>query len=132
MIPHSGNHVPFTKVELMSDFFSFSCVLVTAPSRSDCKVSLSCLTGTQLSHISSGIVGSFLIFQCEFIGHECSYPMMSCHIQIWHCQLVCQWIVVCIYCEWGVSQVFFEMFSDTPLQCQKFQFRAVIVLLGWC
>ena len=37
-----------------------------------------------------------------------------------------------MYCEWGIGQAFFEMFGDTPLQCQEFQFGAVIVLLGWC
>ena len=106
-----------------------SVVLVTTPSRSDHTVSLSCLTGTQLSMSVCSIIWSFLIFQCEFIGRECSYPTVSCHIQIWCCQHICQWIVVHTYCEWGVGQVFFEMFSDTPLQCQEFQFRAVIVLL---
>ena len=30
--------------------------------------------------ISGGIVWSFLIFQCKFIGFKCSDPMMSCHI----------------------------------------------------
>ena len=82
-----------------------SVVLVTAPSRSDHTVSLSCLTGTRLSaFVSCSIIWSFLIFQCEFIGCKCSYPTVSCHIQIWCCQHICQWIVVCTYCERGVAR----------------------------
>ena len=37
-----------------------------------------------------------------------------------------------MYYEQGIGQVFFEMFGDTPLQCQEFQFGTVIVLLRWC
>ena len=44
------------------------------------------------------------------------------HIQIWCCQHIGEWIVVRMHCEQGISQVFFEVLSHTPFQCQEFQF----------
>ena len=68
--------------------------------------------------ISCHIVRSLLIFQGEFIGCECSNPVMSCSIQVRCCQHVCQWIVVHMHCKQSIGQIIFKMFSDAPLQCQ--------------
>ena len=106
-----------------------SVMLVTAPSSRDHTMSGSCCTGTQLSASAAALSNPFWYSRLNL--YDTSAPTHWCLVasRLGVVNMYVKEVVVCAYHKQGIGQIFFEVFSNAPLQHQEFQLRAMIFLL---
>ena len=85
--------------------------------------------GDPAQGISHSIMSALLVLQSEFERGHHAYPPMSHGIEVRGGKDICQWIVVCLYHKQCVHEILFEVLSDTPLESEELELRAVVVFL---
>ena len=85
------------------------------------------MDGDPAQSIRPPIINSCLVLQGELEGGQHTNPPLPSGIEVWGGKDVHQVIVVSPDHKWRVREVLLEVFSDTPLEGKKLEFRAVVV-----